>query len=101
MPTALRIYYDLTTANTSGESIYLDHTSLTVATEAYTGGPMLSVHSGATDSIRDDTANVAIANDRAGTLQEWFDRLFDMKGKGLQLPSNSSAAETISDSVVA
>jgi hypothetical protein len=103
MPTALRIYYDVPSGSalTSGESIYIDHTSLTVATEAYTGGPMLSVHSGATDSIRDDAANVAIANDRAGTLQEWFDRLFDMKGKGLQLPSNSGGTETISDAVVA
>ena len=45
-----------------------------------------------------DTFTIAVTNNRAGSFQEWFERFFDMRAKGLLLPSDTSGS--IADSLI-
>lgn len=101
LPSTVKFRVAVSTALTNTESVYIGHISMTPATQAYDGGPYLSIHSGATASRRKDRATATIANDRAGAFQEAFDRMFDMKSLGLQLPSDSGGSETINDNLIA
>ncbi len=106
LPAAVYLRVRISTAISSGTSVFLDHLGLTEMTEAYPGGPSLSIFSGKSPftkgapTVRPDYFTVAVANDRAGLIQEWFDRNFDMRSKGLLLPSNSAGTETLADSLV-
>lgn len=100
LPTSYKLRVRASTALTDGESAFLDHLSLAAATEAYTGGPWVSVHSGATNSLLEDLYTLSISNNFAGDFQKEFDRLFNMKSLGLQLPSNSGGSETVADTLI-
>jgi len=96
----------ITTAISSGTSVFLDHLAMVEMDELYTGGPSLSIFSGKTafrkgaGQVAADYFTCAIANNRAGGFQEWFDRNFQMREKGLLLPSDTAGAETIADSLI-
>jgi len=75
-----------TTAVTSAKKLYIDHVAMVEATELYPGGPFVSVFSGRTPWQNGDKHNLAVANDRAGSIQEYFNRWADMDDKGLLLP---------------
>jgi hypothetical protein len=64
--------------------------SMCEATEAYTGGPYLAMFRGSVDPVVGDKWEATISNDWAGKLQTLHDRMLDMKGMGLQLPSDAS-----------
>ena len=98
--TAYKLNVRLSTALTNGESFYIDDLAMVEATLAYTGGPFVAIFAGATNLIANDKFTVAIANNRAGSFQEWFDRCFNMKSLALQLPSDTGGAETIVDSLI-
>lgn len=49
---------------------------------------------GSTNFVNGDTFTLEVTNDQAGTFQEYFRRQW-----GVQLPSNTSGAETISDAL--
>lgn len=98
--TGIQLGFDTSTAFTDGESMYLDDLSFTPATELYTGGPCASVHAGDTDPVVGDRKMIVVTNDRAGEIQEYTDRFFDMKSLGLQLYSDTAAGETIADSLL-
>jgi hypothetical protein len=74
--------------------------AMTKMSEMYSGGPYISVFTGSTGWKSDDKFTVAIANDRAGQIQEWYNRSFGMAGRGLMLPSNSAGSETIADTLI-
>jgi hypothetical protein len=95
--TAYKLNVRVSTALTSGESVYVDDLAMVEATQVYTGGPYVALFAGATNFLVGDLFAVAIANDRAGTFQEAFDRMFGMRALGLQLPSDASGTETIPD----
>lgn len=101
LPASVKIRLRLSTALDNGVSVYMDNLTLTAPDELYAGGPRLSVHSGATPSIRGDKNTVVVANDRAGAFQEAFQKLFDMRSLGLQLRSHSGGSETIDDAWIA
>lgn len=97
MPSTYKIRIRVSTALTSGESIFVDDVTFTEATELYPGGPRVSIHAGPTDFIVGDRANLTISNDGLGEFQQWFQRVFGMRDLGLQLPSDSGGTEAISD----
>jgi hypothetical protein len=105
LPSALRIRVKVTTALTSGESVFVDHLCLARATQAYTKGPYLAVFSGSTAFARGDTFTVAVSNNMGtgagGEFQSAFERLFGMRSLGLQLPSDAGGTETVADSLIA
>lgn len=85
------------TAISSGTIMFLDHVALAEMTEIYDGGPLLAVFSGSNDMKVGDYWTVAVTNDRAGLVNEWCNRNFNLASLGLLLPSSSSP--TIPDSV--
>lgn len=94
----LRIRQSIATSNTS--SVFIDHVALAEMTELYPGGPLAKPFSGDVAFDGNDTWTMAVTNDRAGEVQEWFNRNFDMAKLGLLLPSDPSGNETIPDSIV-
>ena len=109
MPTAVYLRIRISTAVTTGSSIFFDHAALVEMSELYKGGPSASIFSGKTamrkaaadGQVDADYFILTTTNDRAGEFQEWFERNFNMREKGLLLPSDTGGAETISDALVA
>lgn len=83
-PVYLRIRISTAVDNTA--SIFFDDLAIVAGTRLYVGGPWVAVFKGATPPHPDDVWTFEVENDRAGVLQEWYNRVFDMDGKGLLLP---------------
>jgi len=103
LPSTIKFNVRVSTALTSGESVFIDDLAFCEAVDLYgTGnGPWAAIFPGATNFILNDQFNVTIANDRGGEIQEWFERLFGMRSLGLQLPNDSGGTESIADSLIA
>jgi hypothetical protein len=56
---------------------------------------------GSIDWVIDDNGRFQFTNDGTSGFVRAFDRLFEMYGKGLALPSNYGGTETISDTLIA
>lgn len=100
LPPLVYLRIRISTAVSSGTSVFVDHVALAEMVAAYAGGPLLAAFAGATAFATDDEWTVAVTNDRAGTVQEWCERNFGLAALGLLLPSNAGGTETIPDSVV-
>lgn len=98
MPDEVRIMISLTTALSTGSSLYIDHAGLTRMVSLYSGGPSVALFSGDINALVNDTYIASITN-TAGGFQRLFDRFCNMKGLNLLLPSATSP--TISDSLIA
>ena len=79
-----------------GHSLFIDHLSLVEAKKIYTG-LYVSVHSGATNTLKEDTYTVTIANDLAGKYQHFLNLCLDMLSLEKQFPSDSGGTESIAD----
>ncbi|MDE2098094.1 MAG: hypothetical protein KGL39_12645 [Patescibacteria group bacterium] len=100
--------FRLSTALSTGTSVFMDKLSMGPMTQLYTSGPFISVHSGknSTPFAQGDYGYIKIVNWRLGpegtqgslsTWQTLFSQLFpDMTSSELLLPS--SASPTIKDS---
>jgi hypothetical protein len=88
------------TAVSAGTSVFIDQVAFTSMSRLYPGGPYVAAFTGSTEIKAADTWSVAVTNDRAGGLQEWFNRNFDTANLGLLLPSDSGGSETIPDAVI-
>jgi len=76
----------------AGTDVYIDEIAIVKGTQLYKGGPYVAVFSGVTAAVNEDEWTLTATNDRAGEFQEWFNRIFDMAGKGLLLPSSGSGS---------
>lgn len=107
LPPIVFLRIRITTAVSSGSSIFIDHASLAEMSELYADGPSAAIFSGKMPfrkgggQVAGDKFTLAVTNDRAGEIQEWFDRNFDMRAKGLLLPSVTDTSETQADSLIA
>lgn len=107
LPPIVYLRIRISTAISSGSSVFIDHCALSEMTVLYTGGPSATVFSGKTSFTGGagqedpDYFTITVANNRAGEFQEWFERLFSMTTYGLQLPSDGGGTETINDSLIA
>lgn len=99
LPSTIKFRIRLSTAATNGESVFIDHLAMQQATAAYAGGPYLAAFSGATAFVLNDTFAVAVSNNYGSKMQRLFQRLFNMRSLGLQIPDSGSP--TIADSLVA
>jgi len=100
LPPAIYFRIRISTAVSSGTSVFLDHVCLQAMSELYRGGPLVACFATDTDPVSDDTFDIAVTNDRAGLLHEWLDRNFDLRGKGLIFPVDAGGSETVPDTVV-
>lgn len=106
MPSSYLYRIRLTTALTSGTSIYLDRGSLGAATRAYASGPYLAVHSGSVPFQVGDYGYASFTNSRgtAGTLatfQTLFSRLFASLVYPNEILLPSSSSPSLSDALIA
>lgn len=103
LPTETRLQIKLTTALSSGTTLYIDDVCMNEATQLYEGGPYLSVFAGSTKTIVADRHTITVANDRGSSsysanFQALFDRWFNMRALKLQLPY--AASPNIADSLI-
>lgn len=102
-PTTIKLQVKITTALTSGRSVYLDKMGMGTTTQVYSGGPALAVFAGSLPFVVQDYGTATIANNRGGQvnlasfgplLQRWF----DLASLDLLVPSSS--LPTLSDSAL-
>lgn len=79
-----------TTAISAGTTYCIDEIAVTAGNELYSGGPFVAAFSGVTPPIAGDKWTLTNTNDRAGEIQTWMDRFFDMAGLELLLPTSGS-----------
>ena len=105
-PVYLRVR--LTEAISAGDSIFLDDIAVVAGTRLYAGGPYVATFAGRVPPVGHsngkadgaDSWTLAVANDRGGAVQEWYNRVFDMASKDLLLPTTGDGTN-IPDSVLA
>lgn len=100
LPTTYKIRARVSTALTSAESAFIDHLTLTEATQVYQGGPYVTIHSHPTYFIVNDSFSLVVANDYGSLFALGLERLFDLRAKGLQFPSVSGGGEEIDDGLL-
>lgn len=93
LPRAVYLRVKLTTALSSGSSVFLDELCLARMTRLYSGGPYLAVFSGALEFELDDYVEIEVTNDRNGLIHEWLNRLLGLAGKDLLLPTAGSPSQ--------
>lgn len=100
LPASVYLRIRISTAISNGTSVFIDEVCMVEMTSLYTGGPAASAFTGRNLWALNDTANLAVANNRAGLLNEWLNRIFDLRTSEILLPTNSVGSETIADSLV-
>lgn len=100
VPDVVYLRIRISTAISSGTSVFLDHAALAKMQALYTGGPLAAAFSGSTPFEAGDLFTITTTNDRAGLFQEWFARNFDMPQLGRLLPSDVNGLETLADSLI-
>ena len=101
-PTAIQPVYlrlRLSTAITSGKTVYIDEMALTPGIPLYSGGPLVAAFSGRLAAQPGDTWSIAVTNSFAGKFQKDFNRCFGMADLNLLLPTTGSTL--ISDGLIA
>lgn len=107
LPPVVYLRIRISTDISSGSSVFIDHAALAEMTQLYPDGPSVAIFSGAAPfrkgvgQVVGDSFTLTVTNDRAGEMQEWFERNFSMRAKGLLLPSVTDASETQADSLIA
>ena len=94
------IYLKITcsTAIDSSGILYLDSLWFESVSELYSGGPSVFVTSGPSHWDTRDFRRITVSNNYGGDVNQWLDRVFDLKGSGKKFPTASSP--TILDSVI-
>lgn len=103
VPTGAKLRIRLSTALSTGKNLWIDRAIITPFAQPYSGGPLVALFQGSTAFPALDYFTVATTNNRGGasnnsTWQAEFDRMFNMRSMGLQLPSSGSP--TIADSLI-
>jgi hypothetical protein len=100
LPPQVYLRYRISTAVSNTSSVFADDFSLVAMTQIYSGGPSVAAFEGNIAWAIGDRYGLAVTNDRAGEFHEWMDRNFDLKAKGLLLPTTSGVGITIPDSLI-
>lgn len=98
MPPQTYLRLKCTTALNTGGFLWINGLSMLPMQQLYAGGPSIAILDGDTAWAVNDSATIAINNDYAGELQQWFDRFYNLKARGLQL--NTSGSPTFADSLI-
>lgn len=107
MPGTQSIRYHLNTALNNGAFVYFDKTSMGLATQLYSQGPFIAVHSGNTPFVQSPVADYGqaqVTNSRGagGTLSTWQTALWRLLGTnlGFELIWPSSLSPDVSDGLI-
>lgn len=100
VPPVVQLRIRVSTAITNTKNLFLDEASLVRMTPAYPDGPYMASFAGSSDFALNDAFSIVVTNTYAGKIQTWCDKFFQMREKGLLMPS-TSAGGTIPDALVA
>ena len=99
---ATDLYFHLeSTTTVAVASVYIDEIAIAELMPLAPGGQAMGMIAGSIDWVIDDNGRFQFTNDGTSGFVRAFDRLFEMYGKGLALPSNYGGTETISDTLIA
>lgn len=105
LPGTYYLKVELTTALTSGRSVFLDRVALTPMAQCYVSGPYLACFSGNSAFAQDDLARITNTNGRGsgGTLNTWQSLLARLYPEVIQfeLLFPSAASPSVLDSWIA
>ena len=101
IPDIVYLLVEVSTAITASENVWIDDLSLKAMDTYYLDGVVGALFTGVTPWVADDTITVTATNNRAGAIGEWMNRTFDLRNKGLLIPSNSAGGETQADTLIA
>ena len=101
VPSTVYLRIRITTAVSSGTSVFIDEVAMRQMTELYNGGLFVAAFQGSTDHQVGDDAQIQVVNDYAGEVHTWCDRIFGLRNSRLLLPSDNTGNETIPDSLIA
>lgn len=94
------IYLEINVQNLSAGTTYcLDEVVLVEGTPLYAGGPVVAAVQGKAPPSSGDKWTLTTTNNRAGSFQEWFERVYSMRSQGLLL--RSAGSTNIPDSLIA
>ena len=100
MPSTVKLRLKLTTALSSGKSVYIDDLAMAEAAELYASGPLVvAFRGGLVDVVKDDAYTITVANNGGGTFQQIVQQNFDMRSLRLMFPT--AASGTIANTLVA
>lgn len=94
LPTNVYLRVRLSTALSSGSSLFIDQLAGIAATRLYAGGPYVAAFAGGTNFAKDDTFSIAVANNRSSVYQEAVDVFFDSRESDRRLPTDGSPTVT-------
>lgn len=98
LPSGVRFQIKLTTALSTGSSVFIDRLAMALPVQCYQGGPSLAAFSGSNMMVNGDSYTVNIFNNYGGLFQRMFDRIYGMKSMNVLLPSSDTP--TIPDSLI-
>ena len=102
LPDSAAVHIELTTALASGGRLYIDGLQLfRMAHLTNSSSFHVAIVPGATDFIVDDYVKLVITKSTTGKFQTYCNQFLGMESMGLQLPYQTDASETISDSLIA
>lgn len=100
LPSQIYLEITLTTALSTGTSVFVDLVQMVQAQTLYTMGPNFALFSGGTQATRGDSFSIAVANSGGVTnFSRTQDRLLGLRNVSIQLPSVTSG-ETQADSKI-
>jgi len=101
LPSTIKLRIRVTTAISTSSNIFIDDMALGRLTALYDGGPGCAIFSGSSKWIAGDQYAITQTNNRGGgtgaslqaDFQAMFDAAFDMRAKGLLLPTDASPTQ--------
>ena len=100
LPSTVYVSIEQSTALAVAGIMYMDELCLVEMVQIAAGGCGVTMFAGATDWVIDDRISVKTDNDGLGLFVGYFDIAFNMYEKGLFLPQNYAAGETINDNLI-
>jgi hypothetical protein len=100
LPATVYLRIRLPTPVSSTTNLFVDQLAVATMNEVYAGGPFISGFNGSAPFAPGDSFSVAVSNNRAGKIQEWYNRNLGMAALELLLPSVVNGSETIPDSLI-
>lgn len=98
LPESVYLRLNCPTAIDASGVLCVDSIRMLTAAQFYSGGPYYCMFEGDTNFELNDTFTMAISNDYSGELQQWFDRIYDVRNFRRQLPH--SGTPTYADTLI-
>lgn len=90
LPESVYLRLNCPTAIDAAGVLCIDSIRMFVASNLYAGGPYYCLFEGDTNFAIDDTFTIAVNNNYSGEIQQWFERVYDLRTLRRQLPHSGS-----------